>query len=182
MAATIPECMHQNIAQPHKKPAAGWKLSFRKTYTPPVRGNADASSAQMSAPNSVSTPANSQTSKIPETLGTRRVISDGWTNIEAPMMIPTTIAVARSRPMGRGLSVATMSFLYSTDKSVCATLVQKKSPICRALAACIDTEHTVQIRFFGNEPIAKAPNHHAMPAAELDIPRKASFDGDDVHL
>ena len=56
MAATMPECMLQNIAQPQRNPASGENVSRRNTYTPPVCGNADASSAQTSAPNSVSTP------------------------------------------------------------------------------------------------------------------------------
>jgi hypothetical protein len=64
----------------------------------------------MSAPKRVSTPASSQTSNIPEMLGTRLVISDGWTKIEAPMMMPATMAVALKRPMGRGLSVGTIVF------------------------------------------------------------------------
>jgi hypothetical protein len=55
----------------------------------------------MRAPKRVSTPARSQTSNIPETLGTRLLISEGWTKIDAPMMIPTTIAVARRRPIER---------------------------------------------------------------------------------
>jgi hypothetical protein len=42
----------------------------------------------------VRTPDISQTRKTPETEGTRLVISEGWTKMEAPMMIPTTMAVA----------------------------------------------------------------------------------------
>jgi len=38
MAATMPECMLQNIAQPHRNPRAGEKALRRKTYTPPVWG------------------------------------------------------------------------------------------------------------------------------------------------
>ena len=64
MAATMPECMLQNIAQPHRNPASGENESRRNTYTPPVCGNADASSAQTNAPNSVSTPHTTQTSMI----------------------------------------------------------------------------------------------------------------------
>ena len=94
----MPECMLQNIAQPQRKPSAGEYASRRNTYTPPVCGNADASSAQTSAPNSVSTPAASQTSRMPDTDGICRVISDGCTKIDAPMMVPTTIAVACVSP------------------------------------------------------------------------------------
>src|SRR3982751_4113957 len=56
IAAMIPEWTLQNIAHPHKKPASGENASRRNTYMPPVSGNAEASSAQTSAPNSVSTP------------------------------------------------------------------------------------------------------------------------------
>ena len=56
---------------------------------PPVRGYADANSAQMSAPQSVSAPA-----AMPATDRIWRAISDGWTKIDAPTIVPTTIAVA----------------------------------------------------------------------------------------
>ena len=68
---------------------------------PPVRGYADASSAQMLAPNQVSAPATIQTSSIPPKLGTARLTSDGWTKIDEPTMVPTTIAVACVRPIDR---------------------------------------------------------------------------------
>src|SRR3954449_7073456 len=48
---------------------------------------------------SVNTPAAAQTSSMPETDGTAPDTSDGWTKIEAPMIVPTTIAVARVRPI-----------------------------------------------------------------------------------
>jgi hypothetical protein len=35
---------------------------------------------------------------MPVTDGIWRVISDGWTKIDAPMIVPTTIAVAWVRP------------------------------------------------------------------------------------
>ncbi len=96
MTAMIPVCIVQNIAQPHKNPTAGEKLSFRKTYTPPACGYADASSAAISAPKSVRTPDASQTAKTPPTVGTAPVMTDGCTKIDAPMMMPTTSAVASS--------------------------------------------------------------------------------------
>src|ERR1017187_2516605 len=46
-------------------------------------------------------PAATHTERTPPTLGTYRLISEGCTKIEAPMMMPATIAVACSRPMGR---------------------------------------------------------------------------------
>ena len=48
---------------------------------------------------SVSTPATAQTSSMPDTDGTAPDTSDGWTKIDAPMIVPTTIAVARVRPI-----------------------------------------------------------------------------------
>src|SRR5262245_20601296 len=97
----IPECIVQNIAQPHRNPAAGENISRRKTYTPPVRGYADVSSAQMLAPNQVSAPATIQTRSMPPKCGTARLTSDGWTKIDAPTIVPTTIAVAWTSPIER---------------------------------------------------------------------------------
>src|ERR1039457_2518669 len=97
----MPEWALQNMAQPQRNPQAGERVSLRKTYTPPVRGKADDNSAQTSEPNKVKTPATTHTESTPGILGTCRLISEGWTKIEAPMMIPTTIAVAWRRPMGR---------------------------------------------------------------------------------
>src|SRR5262245_3056867 len=97
----MPECMLQNIAQPHRNPAAGENISRRKTYTPPVRGYADVSSAQMLAPNQVRTPAATQTLSMPPKLGTARLTSEGCTKIDEPTMVPTTIAVACVSPIDR---------------------------------------------------------------------------------
>src|SRR5215471_19194565 len=97
----IPECMLQNIAQPHRKPAAGENISRRNTYTPPVLGSADDSSAQMLAPNHVSAPATIHTSSMPPKLGTARLTSEGWTKIDEPTIVPTTMAVAWTRPIDR---------------------------------------------------------------------------------
>src|SRR4051794_1010482 len=97
----MPECMLQNIAQPHRNATAGENISRRNTYTPPVRGIADDSSAQMLAPNQVSAPATTQTSSIPPNDGTARLTSDGCTKIDEPTIVPTTIAVACVSPMVR---------------------------------------------------------------------------------
>src|SRR5438552_17316719 len=88
IAAMMPECMLQNIAQPHRNPAAGENISRRNTYTPPVFGYADDSSAQTLAPNQVSAPAAIQTNSMPVTLGTARLTSEGCTKIDAPTMVP----------------------------------------------------------------------------------------------
>src|SRR5437867_9935730 len=77
IAAMIPECMLQNIAQPQRNPTAGENISRRNTYTPPVWGKADESSAQMLAPNQVSAPAATHTSSMPVSMGTARLTSEG---------------------------------------------------------------------------------------------------------
>src|ERR1039457_6199667 len=83
----IPECALQNIAHPHRNPQPGESVSFRKTYTPPVRGKADESSAHTSAPNSVRMPAATHTESTPPTLGTCRLISEGCTKIPNAMRL-----------------------------------------------------------------------------------------------
>src|SRR4051794_34668554 len=97
----MPECMLQNIAQPHRNATAGENISRRNTYTPPVRGIADDSSAQMLAPNHVNAPAATHTSSMPPNDGTARLTSDGCTKIDEPTIVPTTIAVACVSPIVR---------------------------------------------------------------------------------
>src|SRR5438132_7227209 len=109
----MPECMLQNIAQPHRNPAAGENISRRKTYTPPVRGSADVSSAQMLAPNQVSAPATSHTSSMPANVGTARLTSDGCTKIDEPTIVPTTIAVACVGPIERVRDISDFRFQNS---------------------------------------------------------------------
>src|SRR3982751_3417827 len=55
----------------------------------------------MLAPNQVSAPAAIHTSSMPPNVGTARLTSDGWTKIDEPTMVPTTIAVACVRPIER---------------------------------------------------------------------------------
>jgi len=77
VAAMIPECTLQNMAQLHRNPHAGESVSFRKTYTPPVRGNVEESSAHTSEPHNVRIPAAIHTESTPGILGTCRLISAG---------------------------------------------------------------------------------------------------------
>src|SRR5439155_2952106 len=58
-------------------------------------------SAHTLAPNHVSAPAAAQTSSMPPKLGTARLTSDGCTKIDAPTIVPTTIAVACGSPIDR---------------------------------------------------------------------------------
>src|SRR5690242_13776162 len=55
----------------------------------------------MLAPNHVSAPATTQTISMPPKLGTARLTSEGWTKIDAPTIVPTTIAVACGSPIER---------------------------------------------------------------------------------
>src|SRR4029079_15903178 len=55
----------------------------------------------MLAPTHVSAPAVTQTSNIPVMLGSARLTSEGGTKIDAPTIVPTTIAVACVRPIER---------------------------------------------------------------------------------
>ena len=61
----------------------------------------------MLAPNQVRTPAATQTSSMPAKLGTARLTSEGWTKIDEPTMVPTTIAVACVSPIERVSLVVT---------------------------------------------------------------------------
>ncbi len=54
----------------------------------------DANSAQIKAPNKVNTPEINQTAITPSIECTLPVISEGCTNIAAPIIVPTTNAVA----------------------------------------------------------------------------------------
>src|SRR5438270_9525929 len=99
MAAMMQVCIVQNIAQPQRNPIAGENARLRYTYTPPVAGHPAAHSAAMSDPPNVSSPAASQTPMIPTTDGTAPVTDDGCTKIDAPMIVPTTIAVACTGPI-----------------------------------------------------------------------------------
>jgi hypothetical protein len=63
----------------------------------------------MLAPNQVSAPAASHTSSMPLNDGTALLTSDGWTKIDDPTIVPTTIAVACVSPIVRAsLSVMTL--------------------------------------------------------------------------
>src|SRR5687767_2351953 len=55
----------------------------------------------MSAPISVSAPAHAHTISTPVVDGTAPETSEGCTKIDAPMIVPTTIAVARPSPIAR---------------------------------------------------------------------------------
>jgi hypothetical protein len=66
-----------------------------------VRGNAEDNSAVMSAPMSVRIPAHVQTTSTPVVDATAPDTSDGCTKIDAPMIVPITIAVARPTPIAR---------------------------------------------------------------------------------
>src|SRR5262245_39365162 len=122
MAAMMPECITQNMDQPQRKPTTGAYVSLRKTYTPPVRGNADASSAHASAPNSDRMPDTDQTSSTAQMAGTCSVTSDACTNTAEPRIVPTTSAVACGRRRERASCKSEVSCLKARDLMVCMRL------------------------------------------------------------
>src|SRR5438445_4045733 len=78
---------------------------------------ADDSSAQMEAPNQVSAPAAIQTRSMPLKLGTARLTSDGWTKIDEPTIVPTTIAVACVKPIVRASFAVTAAHRITRSAS-----------------------------------------------------------------
>lgn len=59
----------------------------------------------------MSSPEVSHTSNAPTTDGTCPVTSDGWTKIDAPMIVPTTMAVAWGWRMARWSPDAAVTFI-----------------------------------------------------------------------
>src|SRR6185503_10131176 len=80
----------------------------------------------MLAPNHVNAPATIHTSSMPPKLGTARLTSDGWTKIDEPTIVPTTIAVACVSPMERASFSGT------------ARIVSPQAPPLRAGGRSID--------------------------------------------
>ena len=69
----------------------------------------------MLAPNQVSAPAAIHTSSMPPKPGTARLTSDGCAKIDAPMIVPTTIAVACGSPIDRA-SARTRGMLFQVGR------------------------------------------------------------------
>ena len=55
---------------------------------------------------------------MPPKVGTARLTSDGWTKIDAPTMVPTTMAVAWVRPIERSSFSATGRMLPPVSDTV----------------------------------------------------------------
>src|SRR6185369_702446 len=90
--------------------------SRRNTYCPPARGHIAASSAQHSAPVIVSTPASAQAASSQPGEPTRRDDSAEVIKIPEPIIEPTTIMVASSRPRPRTSLAGDFSLIFlSTD-------------------------------------------------------------------
>ena len=70
----------------------------------------------MLAPNQVSAPATIHTSNMPPNVGTARLTSDGWTKIDEPTMVPTTMAVACVKPIERSETVVSSFANPITDR------------------------------------------------------------------
>src|SRR5688572_9463437 len=82
----------RNIDQPQRKPAIRPYASRKKTYWPPVAGNAAPSSAQASAPKKDATPAKIHTERMAGVDERFRATRLGTRKIPPPMTMPTTIA------------------------------------------------------------------------------------------
>src|SRR6266850_452763 len=100
-AAIVPVWITKNRAQPKRNPIEGPKASRRKTYCPPARGHIAASSAQQRAPVIVRTPASAQATSSQPGAPTSREDSAETMKIPEPIMEPTTIMVASSKPRPR---------------------------------------------------------------------------------
>src|ERR1700722_2948152 len=91
----------------------------------------------MLAPNHVSAPAATQTSSMPANVGTARLTSDGCTKIDAPTIVPTTMAVACVRPMDRSSAGAMGRRIVSPtfgDRSNSGDRVGVRGGLVRAIA------------------------------------------------
>src|ERR1044072_2625954 len=89
--------MMRNRPQPKRNPMDGPYASRRNTYCPPARGHIAASSAQQSAPLSVSTPASAQAASSQPGEPRSRDDSAEVMKMPEPIIEPTTIIVASSR-------------------------------------------------------------------------------------
>src|SRR6266849_1228902 len=93
--------MTSNSDQPKRNPAAGPYASRRKTYCPPACGIIAASSAQQRAPVMVSSPASAHAISNQPGEATSRADSAEVMKIPEPIIDPTTIMLASSRPRPR---------------------------------------------------------------------------------
>src|SRR5262245_41687176 len=73
----------------------------------------------MLAPNHVSAPAAIQTRSMPPNDGTARLTSDGWTKIDEPTIVPTTIAVACVNEMVRANFAVTRAHPITLVSGTC---------------------------------------------------------------
>src|SRR5579862_8758365 len=69
---------------------------------PPVRGNAEATSAKVSAPQSARMPPTTHTAINAVGVGSRFAIAAGERKMPEPMVVPTTTTSASTRPIRRG--------------------------------------------------------------------------------
>src|SRR6185436_20908233 len=103
--ATCADRETRNIDQPQRKAAIGPYASRKKTYWPPVDGNAAPSSAHASAPKKDVTPARVQTARIKGVDDRLLATRLGTRKIPPPMTMPTTMARESNSPSLRGSSL-----------------------------------------------------------------------------
>ena len=94
--------------QPNTNAAASPYASRRKTYTPPVRGSIELSSATVRAPQMLMRPNATQSAMMMSGLGTRPAIVGGVRKMPLPMVMPTMSAVPLEKPMTLRRSCVTL--------------------------------------------------------------------------
>src|SRR5687768_13079858 len=114
-AAMVPVWITRNNDQPNRNPIEGPYASRRKTYWPPACGHIAASSAQQSAPVIVRTPARAQATINQPGEPTCRADSAEVMKMPEPIIDPTTIMVASSRPNPRTSLVCRVSAFIVRD-------------------------------------------------------------------
>ena len=94
--------MRRSSDQPKRKAARRPHASRMKTYSPPVAGNALATSASVSAPHSTKMPPKSHTESSGSGPGSLSAMPAGDRKIPEPIVEPMSTATALKRPSRRG--------------------------------------------------------------------------------
>src|SRR2546423_12643816 len=114
--------MRTSSAQPKRKAGSLPQASRMKTYTPPVRGNAPATSANVNAPQRANNPPVSQIASSGAGPGSLSAILAGDRKIPEPIVEPTRTATALHNPRRRGSDEA-----RANSESVVAVKSLRKS-------------------------------------------------------
>jgi hypothetical protein len=98
-AAMVAGVVTSTAIQPNTKAAASPYASRRKTYTPPVRGSIELSSATVRAPQMQMRPNATHNAMMRRGFGTSAAIVGGVRKMPLPMVMPTMSAVPLEKPM-----------------------------------------------------------------------------------